>query len=86
MGTKNDPGAYDCYAKAEPDEPLFVLLARDPHAPELVRRWAELRALEIGPDGPREKVTEAMECAIQMERWRESRLAGSPTSVADPEV
>lgn len=25
MGTKNDPGKYDCYASADPDEPLFVL-------------------------------------------------------------
>lgn len=29
MGTKNNPGAFDCYANAEPDEPMFVLLARD---------------------------------------------------------
>jgi hypothetical protein len=30
MGTKSNPGPFDCYAKAEPDEPMFVLLARDP--------------------------------------------------------
>ena len=29
MGTKRNPATYDCYDKAEPDEPLFVLLARD---------------------------------------------------------
>jgi len=40
MGTKNDPGKYDCYAAAEPDEPMFVLLARDETAPLLVERWA----------------------------------------------
>lgn len=33
MGTKNNPGAFDCYANAEPDEPMFVLLGRDKHAP-----------------------------------------------------
>jgi hypothetical protein len=33
MGTKRNPGLSDCYAKAEADEPMFVLLARDKHAP-----------------------------------------------------
>lgn len=44
MGTKRNPGKYDCYAKAEPDEPMFTLLARDPMAAHLVRIWAGLRA------------------------------------------
>lgn len=43
MGTKNKPGKYDCYANAEPDEPMFVLLARDPLAPFLVSLWAKMR-------------------------------------------
>lgn len=33
MGTKNNPGKYDCYAKAEPDEPLFTLRGKDVSAP-----------------------------------------------------
>ena len=33
MATKTKPGAFDCYSKAEPDEPVFTLLARDPSAP-----------------------------------------------------
>lgn len=37
MGTKNNPGTFDCYANAAPDEPMFVLLGRDKHAPLLVR-------------------------------------------------
>lgn len=37
MGTKNNPGRYDCYANAEPDEPMFVLLGHDRHAATLVR-------------------------------------------------
>ena len=28
MGTKNNPGRFDCYGNAEPDEPIFVLLGR----------------------------------------------------------
>jgi len=43
MATKNKPGAYDCYTNAEPDEPMFVLLARDELAPALVRIWAMVR-------------------------------------------
>ena len=67
MGTKNNPGKFDCYEKAEPDEPVFVLLARDPRAALLVRLWAEL-ALTDGQ--PSEKVDEAFNCATNMEAWR----------------
>jgi len=28
MATKKNPGEFDCYANAGPDEPMFVLLAR----------------------------------------------------------
>ena len=44
MSTKNNPGEFDCCANAEPDEPMFAFLARDKHAPEVVREWA--RAME----------------------------------------
>lgn len=67
MGTKNNPGAYDCYHKAEPDEPMFVLLARDALAPELVEKWADEAALFLGNDHP--KVVEARACAEQMRAW-----------------
>jgi hypothetical protein len=66
MGTKNSPGTFDCYVNAEPDEPMFVLLARDEHAPELVLEWAGRReALGESP----EKVAEARACADAMSRW-----------------
>ncbi len=67
MGTKNNPGAFDCHESAEDDEPLFTLRARDPHAPALVRLWADLR--ELRPDNP-SKVDEARHCADAMERYR----------------
>lgn len=66
MGTKLNPGQFDCYDAAEPDEPMFVLLARDPIAPELVRRWArERRKL----NGESAKTREADACADAMESW-----------------
>lgn len=66
MGTKNDPGEFDCYANAEPDEPMFVLLGRDKHAPTLVWLWASLRELD-GEDPA--KVKEARECCLKMMQW-----------------
>lgn len=67
MGTKNNPGEFDCWAAAEPDEPMFVLLARDRQAPMIIRHWARMRE-ELGEDPA--KVAEAMECADAMEMWR----------------
>lgn len=43
MGTKNDPGKFDCYANAAPDEPMFILLGRDPVASFCVSLWMILR-------------------------------------------
>lgn len=44
MGTKNNPGEFDCYDNAKPDEPMFILLGRDALAPYLVEIWAAIRA------------------------------------------
>jgi hypothetical protein len=79
MGTKNNPAKWDCYANAAPDEPMFVLLARDASAPGLVRRWATLRqdAINNGTKPPedRAQVNEAFQLADEMTRWRNARLA-----------
>lgn len=67
MGTKNNPGAFDCYTKAGPDEPIFTLRANDPLAPDAVEDWAlayEARG------GDKAKVDEALNCAHQMRVWR----------------
>lgn len=66
MGSKNNPGKFDCYYHALPDEPMFVLLGRDPMAPVLVRLWARLRKAR-GED--QAKVDEAMACADKMSEW-----------------
>lgn len=63
MSTKNNPGKYDCYANAAPDEPMFVLLGRDPSAAILVRLWATIREMQ-GEDA--DKVAEARLCADAM--------------------
>lgn len=43
MGTKLNPGSFDCHEAAADDEPLFTLLARDQLAPHLVLIWACIR-------------------------------------------
>lgn len=76
MGNKINPAKHDCYAKALPDEPIFVLLARDPHAPDLVKEWARVRhAAIVAQVRPTEDVVlvgEARECARDMMAWREA--------------
>lgn len=66
MATKNNPGKFDCYANAAPDEPMFILLGRDPTAGMLVRIWAILRE-NINED--ESKVEEARKCALELDQW-----------------
>lgn len=76
MGTKLNPGAFDCHDKAEPDEPHFTVLARDRQAPELVRNWAWQRAEMIKhgvkPESDRAQVLEALQVANAMEVWHQN--------------
>ena len=79
MATKNNPGQFDCYANAHPDEPMFVLLGRDKHAAALVRMWAIMRHA----DGEHiDKVQEAFACAELMRQYA-SNLGKLPLSVPD---
>ncbi|MFP5250064.1 MAG: hypothetical protein ACLGP3_09585 [Acidobacteriota bacterium] len=79
MGTQEQPGLFDCHDAALPDEPTFTLLARDPHAAQLVALWAALRAhcvLDgLRPESDREKVNEALRCANRMRAWRAANPA-----------
>lgn len=64
MGTKNEPGKFDCYNAAAPDEPMFVLLGRDASAPFVVFCWVAFR-IQTG-DLEDEKLAEAISCAAKM--------------------
>jgi hypothetical protein len=76
MGTKVNPGKFNCYHNAEDDEPIFTLLARDVSAPTVVRLWAEMRMmlvrLKLKPESDREMCFEAMEIAEAMTKWRKA--------------
>jgi hypothetical protein len=84
MGTKNNPGAFDCYSAAAPDEPMFVLLARDPSAPLLVELWSLIRE-KLGEDPV--KIEEARGCAMAMHDWLaehvDSKKVAKATAMAE---
>ena len=85
LGTKNEPGRFDCYGAAEPNEPIFVLLGRDPDAPALVREWARLRSARPSQEG--DKIMEALDCAANMEAFRMARASRpqAPVVLAEDE-
>ena len=75
METKANPNPDGCLAKALPDEPFFVLLARDLTAPGTIRFWADQRAQASVDDEHYQdagQLTEAFETADAMEAWREA--------------
>jgi hypothetical protein len=76
---KENPSKFDCYAAAAPDEPMFVLLARDPSASLLVGLWALIRD-KLGEDD--EKIEEARVCADAMERWLKEHADAKKTDKA----
>lgn len=74
MSTKENPGTFDCLKNAMPGEEMFVLLARDPSAPECIEAWCQKRLRAI-VDGARSfsditQVAEAYACAQRMRIWR----------------
>lgn len=55
-----------CLNKAASDEPLFVLRAKDPAAPQAIRLWVEMSRGQQ----PDEKLAEALDLAERMREWR----------------
>lgn len=64
-----------CLNRSQDDEPVFVLVARDRLAPELVDAWAD-RAEAHGVTPA--KVAEARELAVQMRVWQTQRGSKIP--------
>ncbi len=58
--------ASDCYRKADPNEPIFVLRGQDKLAPEVVREWVRL-AEKVGCPPP--KLNKARAVADAMDQW-----------------
>lgn len=74
MGTMkteiNDPNS--CLNRSKPNEPLFVLCARDACAPGAILEWARLRIALGLNDATDEKMNEAIQIAQEMHAWRET--------------
>jgi hypothetical protein len=76
MGTKTNPGKFNCYAAALPDEEVFTVLGRDPALPATIRFWMGERARlgkAVEPDDV-ERLGEAGIIADRAAAWREKHL------------
>ena len=65
-----------------PEEPLFILRARDVLASHTVRRWVEQARL-IGDCVPGVKIAEAERLADQMDAWPIKQVPGRPDTRVD---
>ena len=74
MSSKLYRSENECYTRALPDEPYFVLLARDLDAPDTVKSWAWRRGKAIRegykPAVDKHLVTDAKSVAYAMKVWR----------------
>lgn len=61
---------FSCLSKAKPDEPIFVIRAKDELASQTLRLWA---AMAEGIHEP-EKISEALQCAEDMDKWRKDNI------------
>ncbi|MDX1371011.1 MAG: hypothetical protein R3321_00985 [Nitrososphaeraceae archaeon] len=74
MGTKKNPGKFDCYNNLKDDEPYFVIMGRDPVGSFIINNWILLRQsiTEKGEDGEsveKEKFKEASELSLKMSEY-----------------
>lgn len=64
-----------CMSRAKPGEMTFVLLARDPAAPDAIRHWVFQR-IRLGKNKETDpQVAEALACADAMDRQRAEGVA-----------
>jgi hypothetical protein len=90
MGTKQNPGEFDCYANALPDEPMFTLLARDKLAPDIIRTWVITKTKQLAIhkkplSTELDKMVEALHLADAMEDWRKTN-DGKWRAKPEPEI
>lgn len=80
MGTKRNPGRFDCYAKAGDDEPIFTLRAKDPHAYLAIAYWCSV--YRQAPDHDPEKLEEARALINDIHDWRATNIVLPTPEVA----
>jgi hypothetical protein len=76
MGTKTNPGAFNCYGAALPDEPIFTILGRDPTFRATILYWMAQRGIEgkNETEEDRDRITEAAKVADAGRDWRLKNL------------
>lgn len=71
-----DPNS--CLNKAQANEPLFVLLGRDPAAADTIRFWINKR-VELGKNQPDDaQILEALGLAMAIEGYQSRRFSSLP--------
>ena len=81
MSTKEQPGPFDAFAKLAPDEPYFVLRAKDISAPATIEAWVRFRRgspSKAAKADEAARLTEALACAAQMRDWYARKMNGQP--------
>lgn len=90
--TKAEPGPFDGFERAEPDEPIFTLRSADSLAADLVMLWCEQRRAAIlaanFSDERRTaeliQVREAEEISFAMTEWRKGHSSVEPVVEEQP--
>lgn len=65
-----------CLGRSQDDEPVFVLVARDKMAADVVVKWASDAMRFGGLKANDPKIVSAMELAAEMDAWREAHGGG----------
>lgn len=75
--TKTHPGMFRCYEAALPDEPMFVILGRDPAGPATLEFWAQerVRQQKVHERDDQDRIKAAIDEAKDMQDWRSRMLA-----------
>ena len=79
MSSKQNPSVYNGYKAALPDEPIFVILGRDPAGPATLDFWASQRiklGKTVGEDD-KDRIRAAIDEAKEMQEWRSRMLEAS---------
>lgn len=76
MSTKSNPSMFRCYEAALPDEPMFVILGRDPAGPATLEFWAAERVKQhkVHEQDDQDRIKAAIDEAKDMQGWRDMNL------------
>lgn len=80
--TKNNPGPFNCYEKAEPNEPMFVLLGRDISALPTIYSWIGFRIMK-GQSLSDPQIQEAITAAKDCHEWAKKLGKVMPKELED---